>query len=626
MTVYSGDATNIAMADGDSISTTGRIVRTDGLWPAVDVAANATVRIAGLVDGQVAILARQSSNVTITASGTVSGIGGGIHCSFDNITLLNYGSVETYPTGGPAVLASRANATIINAGIITGSSCVLSTNSLANVLLTVNNRGTMIGGTGIYSTKNNLVIENTGLISTYVGINGNAVYLGDGSLDLSNFGTMIGKITVGNGADKVVNEGLIRGEVLLGGGNDIYSGAGRVIGTVSGGAGNDTLSGGIYDDVLDGGADNDVLDGGRGNDTMIGGTGHDTFHVDSIYDKVIEAVGGGNDTVYTTVSYALRAGQEIETLAVDPGADYANLAINLTGNEFANTLTGNAAANKLDGKGGADTMTGGDGSDIYYVDDAGDVVVETANHGTDTIYTSVSYALPANVEILRAQGTADVALTGNGLANTIAGNAGANRIDGGAGADKMSGGAGDDTYVVDNLRDTVVEKVDGGTDTVEASISYALRGYVENLILTGTAGIDGTGNGAANTIVGNAGANRIDGKGGLDTLTGGSGADTFVFSGKLDAAVNFATITDFEHGVDRIALDDRFFKAIGTSGVLGDQFFAISVPTTRDQHVIYDQATGLLSYDSDGSGAKAAVALAQVTPGTVLDHNDFLIV
>jgi len=233
-------------------------------------------------------------------------------------------------------------------------------------------------------------------------------------------------------SDAVVNNGQMQGDVDLGAGDDTYRGVGRVDGTVLGNAGDDTLTGGIYDDRLNGGADNDMIDGGRGDDVMIGEAGDDTFHVDSTRDLVIEAVGGGNDTVYTTVSLALRAGQEIENLSVDPGADYANLALNLAGNEFANALTGNAANNVLDGKGGADTMTGGNGDDTYYVDDAGDVVVEAANQGTDTVHTTVSHTLSADVEILRALGSADIALTGNGLANTIVGNIGANRIDGGA--------------------------------------------------------------------------------------------------------------------------------------------------------------------------------------------------
>ncbi len=82
----------------------------------------------------------------------------------------------------------------------------------------------------------------------------------------------------------------------------------------------------------------------------------------------------------------------------------------------------------------------------------------------------------------------------------------------------------------------------------------------------------------ANTIVGNDAANTISGKSGFDTLTGGGGADTFVFAHKLNATLNLATITDFEHGVDRIALDDAIFRQIGTVGTLDEAFFTTSAP------------------------------------------------
>jgi Ca2+-binding RTX toxin-like protein len=577
--------------------------------------------IAGIEGGSASLL-------TIAAGGSVYRDGSYGAVLLQGGSVTNYGSVFGNGSDTDGVFMRAGSVT--NYGTIVGENNGISFSNLGQGMFTLTNSGFVVGAraVGIFNGNRGVTTIVNAAGGTLQGTGGTAIdNSGSGGLNLVNTGSIIGNILNYQAVnDTVVNDGTIQGNVDFGYGNDTYSGVGRVTGTVLGGAGNDALSGGIYDDRLDGGANDDILDGGRGNDVMTGGAGNDAFYVDSNYDKVIEAAGGGTDTVYTTVNYALRAGQEIETLAVNSNADYANLAINLTGNEFANALIGNAAANKLDGKGGADTMSGGGGDDIYYVDHPGDVVVETANQGTDTVFTAVSHTLSANVEILRAQGTADIALTGNWLANTIVGNAGANRIDGGVGADKMTGGAGDDTYVVDNLHDTVVEKVDGGTDTVEASVSYILRGQVENLILTGTTAIDGSGNGVANTIVGNAGANGIDGKGGLDMLTGGSGADTFVFSSKLDAAVNFATITDFEHGVDRIALDDRYFKAVGTGGVLDEQFFTFSAPATRDQHLIYDQATGLLSYDSDGSGAKAAVAFAQVTPGTVLDHHDFLIV
>lgn len=598
-TYYTTNEPYLYLNDGDIISPISTVGGYDA-YRAVYVYGGARVRIDGTVFGQTyAVDASPGGVVTLGPSARISAwLREGVYGAGNDFTLTNYGTVWGARSG------------VYSAG---------STNHLTNY--------GMISSYGLAAivSRGTTTILNTGTLASELA-GGSAVLCVGGLIDLSNSGTIVGNVLGNNSDDIVINDGLVQGNVVFAGGKDTYGGVGRVTGTVRGEGGDDTLAGGIYDDRLDGGADNDILDGGRGNDVLSGGTGDDTFYVDALGDRVIEAVGDGNDTVYTSVSYVLRAGQEIETLAINPDADFAGLAINLTGNEFANTLIGNAANNRLDGRGGADTMIGGDGNDVYYVDNIGDVVVETASHGTDTVYASVSHILSANVEILRAQGTADIALTGNGLVNTIVGNAGNNRIDGGAGADVMTGGAGDDTYVVDDVLDTVVERTGGGTDTVEASISFVLRGQVETLILMGTAAIDGTGNALANTIVGNDAANTISGKSGFDTLTGGGGADTFVFAHKLNAALSLATITDFEHGVDRIALDDAIFRHIGTAGTLDEAFFTTSVPTTREQHVIYDQTTGLLSYDSDGSGARPAIAFAQITPGAVLDHNDFLIV
>jgi hypothetical protein len=120
----------------------------------------------------------------------------------------------------------------------------------------------------------------------------------------------------------------------------------------------------------------------------------------------------------------------------------------------------------------------------------------------------------------------------------IGGN-GDDTLDGGLGADFLVGGAGNDTYIVDDIGDEVYETANRGVDIIQASVSFDLRHsrHVENLTLTGTAALDGTGNTLDNRLVGNAGNNRLNGGGGQDTLEGGNGADTYVFKGRFGSDV-----------------------------------------------------------------------------------------
>lgn len=290
--------------------------------------------------------------------------------------------------------------------------------------------------------------------------------------------------------------------------------------------------------TIDGNAGENYIDGSSGDDTMAGGAGNDTYIVQNTGDVVIEDVDRGIDTVRSGLTYTL--GANVENLILTGAASRDG-----TGNELANVITGNAGDNTLkgnagddtlagvagndvlDGGTGIDTMIGGTGDDKFYVDDPMDVVVEAADEGVDWLYSPFSIVLPANVERLILTGTDNIDGTGNELENSLSGNVGDNVLDGGAGADGMAGGKGNDIYVVDNVGDTVSELVGQGTDTVRSSISYTLGANVENLVLTGTGNLDGTGNQLDNVITGNGGNNVLTGNGGADTLIGGAGDDRY---------------------------------------------------------------------------------------------------
>lgn len=352
--------------------------------------------------------------------------------------------------------------------------------------------------------------------------------------------------------------------------------------TLMGDAGNDTLSGGDGDDSLV---------GDTGSDAMAGGKGNDQYVVESTGDKVIESAGQGLDKVIAQIAdYTL--GANVEQLTLDVGA------LNGTGNALNNGIEGNGAANKiagasgndalvgqggndtLDGGAGSDTllggtgadrMTGGAGNDYYAVDDIGDVIIELASGGKDSVSSEIDYQLGANLEDLLLQ-TGAVNGKGNDLANVISGTGstanlleggkGNDTLDGGGGGDTLRGGIGNDVYIINAVGAIVEESVGQGKDRVISTLDFTIDNSQEIEILQLDSGspIAGTGNDLANTIAMlGAGAATLTGNGGNDTLTGAAGNDT------LDGGLGNDVMTG-AGGDDTMFGDDGKDKLSGGDG------------------------------------------------------------
>ena len=351
---------------------------------------------------------------------------------------------------------------------------------------------------------------------------------------------------------------------------------------ITGGDGDDTLNGNFGVDILNGGDGNDTLNGGIGIDSMIGGAGNDVFIVGNSNDDVQEGITGGIDRVESSVNYELDQGNrlEVENITLTgnnniyaDGNALNNMMIgnighndmwgyggndtldgglgddDLNGGSGADSLIGGAGDDDLNGEAGADRMEGGLGDDFYYLDVAGDQVIELAGQGTDSVvyYGAGLYTLGGTVENLYLSGLSTNG-TGNALNNIINGNNGANSLNGFAGNDELFGADG------------------------------------------------------ADALIGGLGLDTLDGGAGTDTLTGGADHDVFVKSNDL----SIDTITDYVVGIDityLIGFAGLNFTGAGTS-IVASQFQLGAADDVNDR-IIYDQTNGNLYYDADGSGAGA---------------------
>jgi Ca2+-binding RTX toxin-like protein len=345
----------------------------------------------------------------------------------------------------------------------------------------------------------------------------------------------------------------------------------------------DHLNGASRHDRLRGESGNDVLNGGAGADTLEGGAGDDIYQI-SDADTVREAPNRGNDLIIASINFSLMSADHVEMIEAAAGT----ASISLTGNGLNNTITGNGGANILDGQAGsdlivggtgADAMTGGFGNDTLYVDDAGDVVVEEAGQGIDTVYVNTAaYVLSAGAEVEALVADAGALnLTGSNSANTISGNALSNRLWGLAGNDQIRGDLGHD-------------RLYGGT-----------------------------------------GNDRLSGGVGNDQLKGESGRDVFVFDTRTNKSTNVDKVYDFKSSDDSFHLDNAIFTKLGRASAAGvrfksDMFVEGTRAKDREDRIVYDKKTGNLYYDQDGTGSKAQVKIATLTNKTKLYWHDFYVI
>jgi Ca2+-binding RTX toxin-like protein len=403
--------------------------------------------------------------------------------------------------------------------ILTGTAAINGTGNASNNVITGNAASnTLNGGTGV---------------DTLIGALGNDIYVVDSTTDVITENTNAGTDTIQSSVTFSIST-LPNIENLTLTGSSVINGTGNT--------GNNVLTGNTANNTLTGDAGNDTLNGSTGIDTLVGGTGNDIYQVDSTTDVITENASAGTDTIQSSVTFSLAALPNIENLTLT-----ASAAINGTGNASNNIITGNTVNNTLDSGTGVDTLVGGTGDDIYVVDSTTDVITENASAGTDTIQSSVTFSLAAlpNVENLTLTGSAAINGTGNASNNVITGNTANNTLDGGTGVDTLIGGTGDDIYIVDSTTDVITENANEGTDTVQSSVTFSLAALpnVENLTLTGSAAINGTGNASNNVITGNSANNTLTGDAGNDTLNGGTGVDTLV-GGTGDDIYIVDSITD----------------------------------------------------------------------------------
>jgi serralysin len=263
--------------------------------------------------------------------------------------------------------------------------------------------------------------------------------------------------------------------------------------------------------------------------------------------------------------------------------------VDINGTNLPDLLNGTPQHDNIWGRGGNDTIYGQGGNDKLY-----------GGPGNDTIF-------------------------GQGGDDNLYGGDGNDVLVGGAGFDYFDGGSGHDTvsyaYATQGL-------------TIDLAHDYAVgTGFPETLksiegAIGGSGNDDIFGDGGANNLVGRAGNDWLYGRGGNDVLRGDAGHDHFVFDTSLNAATNVDKILDFTPADDEFRLTASVFHALPFGTLPAGQFLEGNFPSGQDHndHIIYNNVTGAVYYDRDGSGAAASVEFAVISPGLAVTNHDFFVV
>ena len=420
--------------------------------------------------------------------------------------------------------------------------------------------------------------------------------------------------------------------------------------TLVGYGGNDSLWGRGGNDLVKGGDGNDYFRMGTGNDTVDGGSGRDYIsYVDSNAGVIIDLLLG-------TASGGYAAGDTLTNLESISGS--VNFADTLKGTNAGNTLVGYGGNDSLWGRGGNDLVKGGDGNDYFRMGTGNDTVdggsgrdyisYVDSNAGViiDLLLGTASGGYAAgdtltNLESISGSVNFADTLKGTNAGNTLVGYGGNDSLWGRGGNDLVKGGDGNDYFRMGTGNDTVdggsgrdyISYVDSNAGVIiDLLLGTASGGYAAGDTLTNLESISGSvnfadtlkGTNAGNTLVGYGGNDFLQGRGGDDKLIGGADADKFYFTSDADG---IDQILDFETGTDLIQLlSTGFDNQLAPGTISSGDFVAGSNATQNHGQLLYEQSSGELAWDADGTGGQAADVFAELADNTALTFTDFVIV